>query len=214
MLTVPGLDTQKPSFWMIGQYNDQTGLATQLRNNEFAQDFVAKERVRLGFRSSDLPPIGLKRQERYGSTIAGTDAGKHFGVQRVNPLTPQVISGQSEPINRRGDREENVRRFWESQTPHSHHVVEFNHLRDLGLSKAVGLGPMDRGQLPCVLLSAEFHQRYISSILKQTHGWKVERLRSDLPRVYASIYLSRGTPLRPLWEVSRVILRAAGLIVP
>jgi hypothetical protein len=214
LLSVPGFDSPTPSFWMIGQYKDQTRLATELWNNTGVQDFLANHRVRLGLRATDLPPAGLERQERYGSTITGADAARSFVSQRVNPVSSPVRPGQPAPFNRRGDREENVRLFWESQTPQSHHIVEFNHLRDIGVSKETGIGPMDHGQLPCILLAAEFHQRYISSILKQTHGWSAARLRSNLPDIYSSIYLRGGAPFQPLWEVSRIILRAAGLAVP
>ncbi|HEX3716518.1 MAG TPA: hypothetical protein VH595_01005 [Verrucomicrobiae bacterium] len=96
-----------------------------------------------------------------------------------------------------------------TQTPQSHHIVEFNHLRDLGKSHDTGLGEMDHGQLPCVLLAAEFHQRYISSILKQTHGWNLQELRAGLSKVYSSIYLPRGILFSPLWAVSEIILDAA-----
>jgi hypothetical protein len=214
LFSVPGFDSPGKSFWMVGQYKDQTRLATELRSNDVVQDFLADQRVRLGLRATDLPPIDQERQKRYGSAITGADAAKSFVSQRLNPVSVPVQPGQPAPINRRTDREENVRRFWESQTPQSHHIVEFNHLRDIGISKEIGIGPMDHAQLPCILLAAEFHQRYISSILKQTHGWSAARLRSGLPQIYASIYKNGGAPFHPLWEVSRIILRAAGLTVP
>jgi hypothetical protein len=214
LLPVPGLGASSDSFWMVGQYKDQTGLATDLRNNPTVQDFVADHGVRFGFRESDRPPAGLNRQTRYGSTIVGANVGKSFVSQRANPLTTSANPGQPAPINRLSDREDNVRLFWASQTPQSHHIVEYNHLRNIGVSKRIGLGPMDRAQLPCVLLAAEFHQRYISSILKGTHGWSAAQLRAGMPQTYFSIYFTGGVPLRPLWEVSRIILRAAGLPVP
>jgi hypothetical protein len=214
LLPVPGLGTGGNTFWMVGPYKDQTRLATDLRINPTAQDFVADHHVRLGFRSTDVPPAGLNRQVRYGTTIVGGDASKNFVGQRVNPLSAPVNPGSPPLINRLSDREENVKRFWASQTPQSHHIVEFNHLRDIGVSNRTGLGPMDHGQLPCVLLAAEFHQRYVSSILKRTHGWSAAQLRAGMPQTYSSIYVAGGAAFRPLWEVSRIILRAAGLAVP
>lgn len=143
----------------------------------------------------------------------GADAAKTFAAQRVAALAVPVRPDQPAPLNRVSDGQDNVRRFWQTQTPQSHHIVEFNHLRDVGVSTRDGSGPMDHGQLPCVLLAAEFHQRYFSSILEQTHGWDAARLRSGLGQAYFSLYQSRGVPFRPLWEVSRHILRAAGITV-
>jgi hypothetical protein len=212
LLPVPGVGSPThPTFWMVGRYKDQTQLATDLRHNATAQDFIASHAVRFGLRQTDLPPAGLERQECYGSTIAGSNVGSDFEAQRLHQLSVSAKPGQPAPANRRSDREENVRSFWATQTPQSHHIVEFNHLRDLGVSKEDGLGALDHGQLPCVLLMAEFHQRYLSSILKQTHGWSVAQLQSGLAQTYSSLYQAGGVPFRPLWDVSRIILRAAGL---
>ena len=63
----------------------------------------------------------------------------------------------------------------------------------------------------CVLLAAEFHQRYVSSALKPTHGMGEEELLRTMERTYWSLYATGSSPLRPLWDVSRLILREAGL---
>lgn len=208
LLPVPLDETLEPSCWLIGQYKDQTKLATDLRNSETLQQFVAGCHPRFGFRKTDRPPADVERQERYGATVVGKDMGRDFTAQRVRALAQPVRPGMP-PANRLGDRKENVRLFWATQTPQSHHIVEFNHLRDIGESRESGSAEMDHGQLPCVLLAAEFHQRYISSILKQTHGWSEAQLRQGLARTYSSIYMS-GSPLfHPLWQVSRIILHAA-----
>ncbi len=68
LLPVPGLDADNPTYWMISRYTDQTKLATALRTDEAAQQFVARHRVRFGFRKTDVPPIDLDRQKRYGET--------------------------------------------------------------------------------------------------------------------------------------------------
>ena len=138
----------------------------------------------------------------------------NFAPQRVQAVSVPARPGLPTPSNRKGDEQGNVLRFWATQTPQSHHVVEFNHLRDIGVSHETGTGPMDHAQLPCVLLAAEFHQRYLSSILKQTHGWDAARLRAGLAATYSSLYVTGGTPFKPLWEVSKIILRAAGITVP
>ena len=178
-----------------------------------ASDFLADHRIRFGFRKTDVPPAGLTRQVRYGKVRVGQDAAMDFLHLRVNPVTVSVNPENAAMVNRRSDREDNVKTFWASQTQQSHHIVEYNHLNGIDVSNPVGLGELDHGQLPCVLLAAEFHQRWVSSTLKKTHGWKKAQLLTDLPETYQSIY-AIGGPLRPLWSVSRLILRAAGVAVP
>lgn len=212
LIPAPPDKTREASFWLIGQYKDQTSFASDLRTSKTLQNFVTDCRVRFGLRETDRPPFDMERRKRYGATLAGANSGGDFTSMRVRSLAQPVRPG-IQPVNRISDQKENVRLFWMTQTPQSHHIVEFNHLRDLGKSRDNGLGEMDHGQLPCVLLAAEFHQRYISSILKQTHGWTPEQLRAGLGKVYSSIYLSRGTLFSPLWTVSKIILRAAEIPV-
>lgn len=219
LLAVPTLRPRK--HWMIGRYKDQTRLATALRTERTAQVFVAKCRIRLGFRDTDVPPIDLERQGEYGETVKGESASQDFSDERVKELTAPVKPANAEMTNRISDRKENVKTFWASQTPQSHHIVEFNHLEGIGKSKAAGDGELDHAQLPCVLLAAEFHQRYVSSILKRTHSWDEGQLRKNMTNTYFSIYVAEGrmagakgdAPLAPLWRVSRIILRAAGIRV-
>lgn len=214
LLPVPDLDSD--TCWMVSRYTDQTRLATALRTNEAAQRFVARHRVRFGFRKTDVPPIDLDRQKNYGETeVNEALASKSFRAKRKNPLLKPVDDENAAQINRLSDREENVRLYWRSQTPQSHHIVEFNNLRDINRSrKGRGhVGPLDHSQLPCVLLAAEFHQRYISSVLKPTHGMDEKELLRTMVRTYRSLYATRTSPLRPLWQVSRLILREAGLPV-
>jgi hypothetical protein len=214
LLPVPGLGTDTDTYWMIGRYTDQTKLATALREDEAAQTFVAEHRVRFGFRKTDVPPIDLDRQKRYGETEVNEEtANKDFRGERKNRLINPVNEENAAQINRLSDREENVRLYWQSQTPQSHHVVEFNNLRDIGRSKKGRghFGQLDHSQLPCVLLAAEFHQRYVSSALKPSHGMGEEELLRTMERTYWSLYATGSSPLRPLWDVSRLILREAGL---
>ncbi len=209
-LPVPGIDNLEPSFWMIGRYKDQTKLATALRSVDSTQTYVAASRVRFGVRESDRPPVDLERVKRYGALIKGINAHHDFTGQRNYTLARPVRPGEP-PVNRLGDRKENVKQYWVTQTPQSHHIVEFNHLRDIGVSSKSGVGEMDHAQLPCVLLSAELHQRYISSILKNTHGRSASQLRGSLAQVYFSMYGRRGPLFQPLWAVSKIILRRAGV---
>ncbi|HTE81726.1 MAG TPA: hypothetical protein VK634_13645, partial [Reyranella sp.] len=156
----------------------------------------------------------LDRQKRYGETEVNAEtADKDFRGERKNTLVKPVNDENAAQINRLSDLEENVRLYWRSQTPQSHHVVEFNNLRDINRSrKGRGhFGPLDHSQLPCVLLAAEFHQRYVSSALKPTHGMGEEDLLRTMERTYWSLYATGSSPLRPLWDVSRLILREAGL---
>lgn len=197
---------------MIGRYKDQTKFATALGSVDLLQTYVAASRVRFGVRKSKRPPMNIERVKRYGDLIKGTNALQDFTGQRNHTLARPARPGES-PVNRLGDREGNVKRYRASQTPQSHHIVEFNHLRDIGVSLINGEGDMDHAQLPCVLLSAEFHQRYISSILKKTHGRIASRLQGGLAQVYFSMYGKRGAFFQPLWDVSKIILRRAGVSV-
>ena len=105
LLPVPGLGTEVDTYWMISRYTDQTKLATALREDEAAQAFVAKHRVRLGFRKTDLPPIDLDRQERYGETEVNPEtATKDFRGERKKTLVEPVNDENAAQVNRLSDR--------------------------------------------------------------------------------------------------------------
>jgi hypothetical protein len=197
-----------PSNWLIGQYKHQTAFATELRNSLLLQNFVKHRRVRFGLRKTDRAPVGGEQQKSRGPMVPGANANRNFtGMRGPSPITP--VRPGVQPINRVGDQNENVRLFWKTQTPHSHHIVEFNHLNKLGKSQKEGPDDLDRQQLPCVLLAPEFHKRYISSVLGPIRFWNLEKLRADLRETYRSIYLSSGSLFSPLWAVSEIILDAA-----
>ncbi len=197
--------------WLIGPYKSMTPLATALRSDAELREFLSVKRVRLGLRDTDVPPANIERQVRYGSTVQGANPNQDFTAARVNPLALPVRDLTPPSGNRRTDREENVKRFWDSQTPQSHHIVEFNNLETLGVSHEIGLAEMDYQQLPAVLLAAEFHQRYISAILKPAQHWGKAKLQPDMVALYRGLYLGRGPLFEPLWRISQVILKHAGL---
>jgi hypothetical protein len=118
---------------------------------------------------------------------------------------------QEAPINRKTDREENVKDFWATQTPQSHHIVEFNNLKTLGVSTEDGSEGMDYLQLPAVLLAAEFHQRYISTILKPAQRWEKVKLQSEIVVTYRDLYTQRSKLFEPMWLISKTILEHAGV---
>jgi hypothetical protein len=60
-------------------------------------------------------------------------------------------------------------------------------------------------------LAAEFHQRYLSAILKQTHRWDRQELQTRISATYESLYRSRSRLFLPLWEISKIILHEAGI---
>lgn len=212
LLPAVGLPSEgKETHWLVGSYSAQTGLTRQLRSNPDAQAWVEGLHLRFGFRETDVPPTGT-RQERFGATVVGDNPQTDFSSRRGSSSPPPVKAGPA-AIHRQGDVRKNVLTYWQSQTPQSHHIVEFNHLRDIGAS-TYGSGPLDHDQLPCVLLMAEFHQRYISSVLRLDRGLPASKLREKLPETYRSIYCDRSAALKPLWGVARAILEAAGLRVP
>lgn len=201
--------TDDPVHWLVGPYRDLTRLATNLRGSPALWESLAKLGVRLGLRGSDVAPVGLPRQEAYGQTVTGPNASEDFTSDRANPLAKPVRPDRPEPENRISDRKANVEAFWRTQTPQSHHIVEFNHLQELGVSQEQGDRELDYLNLPAVLLAAEFHQRYISSYLKRTHRWSKEDLRKHLAGLYQGFYTGQNPLLQPLWAISEVVLRAA-----
>ena len=197
--------------WLVGQYGDLRRIETDLRWSPPLRSMLTSRRVRIGLRADDVPPAELERQERYGSTIPGQDRQTDFAPVRAKSLAPPVHVDRPVSGNRRGDREQNVKDYWRTQTPQAHHIVEFNNLETLGASQKVGSSEMDYQQLPAVLLAAEFHQRYISSILKPAQEWERKQLLAEIVSVYRGIYQGRGQLFEPLWSISNVILKQAGI---
>jgi len=192
--------------WLIGQYRHLTQFATDLRGDQSMQDFLSVNQVRIGLRSTDVPPANIARQEKYGTRIRGQDCDRDFTQRRRAHVSRPVRAASTLPPNRLTDREQNVRTFWETQTPQSHHIVEFNNLEGLGISSRDGKRSMDYYQLPAVLLAAEFHQRYISAILKPSHHWKSAELETRIETVYSDLYEKRSELFKPIWLVSKIIL--------
>lgn len=215
LLPVPALSLLPgPAYWLVGEFNHLSNFATSLRTRQEARQFFVDQNVRVGLRAEDHPPLNRTRQRGYGDTIPGAGVGQNFAPQRVQARSQAVNVAVPAPGNRLADNEENVRTYWAQQTAQAHHIVEFNHLRDTGASHDGSAGSLDYGRLPCILLAAEFHQRYISSILKPEHGREAAYLRGNMPRIYNGIYLGKCPPLSPLWQVSQAILRAANLLLP
>ena len=206
---IPKTDTR----WLVGPYEILTGLATALRSDEDLRDQLTDLGVRIGLRSTDTPSTE-ERQVRFGKTKKGVADDFSFLKMRKEQLA-ESLSGGPAAVNRRTDRQKNVLGFWQTQTPQSHHIVEYNNLRDIGESDADGKGKrdMDYNQLPAVLLAAEFHQRYISVFLKQAHGMTKAELQKRMPVMYRSLYVEHSALFEPLWRISKVILAEAGLRV-
>jgi hypothetical protein len=197
--------------WLIGPYKELTRFATELRHQQELRDFLSHNRIRIGLRSTDVPPPNVARQRSYGALVPGDNCAKDFTAGRMNPVALPVCANEVPPINRKTDREENTKAFWETQTPQSHHIVEFNNLRTLGVSTEHGNEGMDYFHLPAVLLAAEFHQRYISAILKPAHQWKKVELQSKIGMTYRNLYTQRSKLFEPLWLVSKAILQKGGI---
>lgn len=201
----------KRSHWLVGRYRALTGLATALRTDTDLRALLVRQQVRLGLRKDDVPPAEVARQERYGPSKAGADRHTDFSDDRVRTLAPPVSDQGPAPDNRRSDREQNVESFWATQTPQSHHIVEFNNLETLGVSRKTGNRDQDYQELPAVLLAAEFHQRYITAVLRPAQRWSRARLLTDIVGVYRRLYRDRSPLFHPLWDISRAILAEAGL---
>lgn len=200
------------SSWLIAQYESLTVFATALRERSDLRDFLGDHQVRIGLRASDIPPAAVERQKRFGNTQVGANADKDYTAVRKKELSRPVNSSTPIQVNRRTDREANVHSFWQTQTPQSHHIVEYNNLAKLGVSQKGRMKEMDYDRLPAVLLAAEFHQKYISMILKPPQHWPVAQLRRDITSLYRQIYVQHSELFKPLWEVSKVILAEGGLL--
>jgi hypothetical protein len=196
--------------WLVGPFKELIKVATDLRDQESLWRILSSKRVRIGLRKSDEPPVNLKQQEAYGEYMRGANHGADFTARRLDPVA-MPFRANKPPVNRISDCQENVKNFWKTRTPQSHHIVEFNHLEKLGVSNEKGDKESDYQRLPAVLLAAEFHQRYLSVILKQTHNWDRSNLQSKLAGTYDSLYRLRSPLFLPLWEISKIILHEAGI---
>lgn len=196
--------------WMIGPYEEMTRFAIELRHAAHLRNLLGSKRIRIGLRKTDVPPVGTVRQIGYGTVVPGDGWKRDFTDERLNPLV-MPVGKEAVSTNRKTDREQNVRTFWETQTPQSHHIVEFNSLNALGASTADGKTGMDYLGLPAVLLAAEFHQRYISAILKPAHRWGKIQLQSEMAGLYRDLYTQRSKLFEPLWLISKAILERAGV---
>ena len=99
-------------------------FVTKLRHQQTLRNVLTEHQVRIGLRTSDAPPADVERRERYGPTVRGQHSHTNFTAKRVNALAPPVRSDRPVPTNRRGDREQNVKDYWDTQTPQAHHIVE------------------------------------------------------------------------------------------
>lgn len=194
--------------WLIGPYKDLASFATRLRTHEEYREALGACGVRLGLRQTDVAPAGV-RQKRYGTAVAGAMAQQNFHAARAKTLATPVRPSVSAPANRVTDQLHNVDTYWRTQTPQSHHIVEYNNLHALGKSQRSGASAMDHPHLPAVLLAAEFHQRYISSKLKPTHRLSRAELEAQIDQRYKELYTQASPLFAPLWDVSKAILEHA-----
>jgi hypothetical protein len=201
------------SSWLIAPYASLTVFATALRERADLRDFLTSNRVRIGLRETDKPPADMERQKSFGATVAGPKADLSHVAERTNPQALPVNPGAAQSMNRRTDREANVHGYWQTQTPQSHHIVEYNNLAKLGVSREGKAKEMDYDRLPAVLLAAEFHQKYISMILKPPQRWPQDDLRRGISMLYRRLYEQRSELFKPLWKVSEAILAEGGLLV-
>jgi len=202
--------------WLVGPYEELTEFAKNLRHQENLCGILTSKKVRLGLRKNDVPPLHLEQQKAYGEYVRGADHGMDFTASRARAVAVPFRADKP-PVNRITDRNENVENFWRTQTPQSHHIVEFKHLEKLGVSNEKGNRESDYLLLPAVLLTAGFHQRYISSILKHTHRWSPDKLRAELARTYYGLYGPEGrcsSLFPPLWQISKIILDEVGIGTP
>jgi len=194
--------------WVVGTYPVLCELSRELRiNHELCQSLFEKG-IQYGFRETDKPPTGLIRQKEYG-TLEAQPAGNFSKSRKIETHTP--IAKKKVCGFRISDQYTNIMSYWKTQSPQAHHIVEFNNLEAVGVSTRTGSGDLDYHQLPCVLLMAEFHQKYVSSKLKDTHTWDEQRaeLIKKLRVRYDQIYYSDAPQLASLGKISAAIFTVA-----
>ena len=214
LLPVPSLPwASAPTFWLVAEYEPLTSFTTSLRGNQASRDFITDQSVRFGLRGSDCPALTFDRQERYGARQTGPDASTHFVAQRTNPVAAVAKPNKPVPTNRRGDREENVRLYWLTQTGQSHHVVEYNNLHTVGASQA----RRDRWTTGGCRVYC-WRESSTSATSVQSSSPPTGRARRSCRPTWLAPTGASTTPTVPrwprLWQVSRAILRAAGFTVP
>ena len=198
--------------WLVGTYPILCSLAKQLRSDKDLQKIITDLNICFGFRKTDIPPTGLARQREYGNMQPRPAAD--FRKYRIAKEHTPAVHNTSSP-HRLSDQFQNVEIFWATQSPQAHHIVEFNNLKKAGVSTANGNSDLDYLQLPCVLLMAEFHQRYVSSKLKDTHTWDDQpaELIKKLQAKYDKIYCTDAPKLASLGKISTAIFIMANKII-
>jgi hypothetical protein len=208
-------DPGQPKHWLIGPYSDLAQIRDGLGTEKSLLTALHDRGIRVGFRKTDEPPAeGVERQKSYGAEVPGSTAS-HAGERKTQLHLP--VPGLFVPTHRISDESLNKGSYWQTQRPQVHHIVEFNNLRQLGVSTREGEGELDYDQLPCVMLMAEFHQRYISSVLKETHNYtgSGEALLEQYQTIYEELYFKTpkigddSRPFQALGEVAEVIFEEA-----
>jgi hypothetical protein len=97
--------------WMIGPYEEMTRFATELRYDARLRDLLTSRHIRIGLRTTDVPPAGIERQVKCGPVVPGHDRDRDFTDERLTAMALPVREGTAWPINRKTDREQNVRTF-------------------------------------------------------------------------------------------------------
>jgi len=139
----PGqLSSNRHRPWVVGRHHVLKRIAAELRVQSDLRERFTGLRVRYGDRSIDNPPT-----EPYLKSIP------------ESPLKSNPTPGQ--PFNRQRDHHQGVEDFWRRKTLESHHIVEDNIVEKLEQD----VGELVREEAPCVLLSAELHQRAFSAAM-------------------------------------------------
>lgn len=135
--------------WLIGPYNALNRLATRLREEQALREEIADLKVRFGSRDSDVPPRQVALKSMPNTPVR--PAKDH------RPERSQSQAGESP--NRETDRNAGAERYWSRMRLQAHHIVEDNIVEKLEADE----GDLQRNNAPCVLLSAELHQRLFSA---------------------------------------------------
>jgi hypothetical protein len=178
---------------VIGPYDPLATFATGLRMNLVAQQELSNKGARFGRRDTDKIPSRPLIKGGYKKLIKGkaTDGDPKEYMEEFMKRPAGTGNGE----NRLTDLYTDAKKYFQSITLESHHIVEKWMLGLLGKNK----GDLQDRIAPCVLVSGELHRRFYSS-----EGTKF-RNRRDLKEAEIRKFYEQELYNSPAFEDLRLI---------
>jgi len=184
--------------WLVGPYAQVRAIAQFLRVDAALQIELTQLYVRFGRRDDDRPPSG----EHPLKGIGDWGPARTFNLSSVHRIT------RAKTIARVTDLYDPVSKYWSMRSLESHHIVEKSVLTDLKLNT----DDLADDHAPSVLLTAEFHQRFLTPKLASERGFFKEpknrtasAVCQQLNKIYNDLY-PQNSVLSPLRIIAGVII--------